>query len=170
MPKRKNGVTQMSSQIREDTIKITLIPTRENSLRMTWLRHVTNRETPSVMYRSWAMEELGQREVDTGFPGLSDSYWITGWFNQGALFQPGWSWSDLLPSLIYRGGWSKGGKTLRQFWLGGPQSSHRHTHPHPDPPLRAWTKGLSEICRALGSPPKSYTGEVRSQGEQAGQD
>ena len=52
MPKRKNGVTQMSTQIREDTIKITLIPTRENSLRMTWLRHVTNRETPSVMYRS----------------------------------------------------------------------------------------------------------------------
>lgn len=36
----------MSTQIREDESKITLIPTRENSLRMILLQHVINRKTP----------------------------------------------------------------------------------------------------------------------------
>lgn len=86
MLRRRNHVTQMSTRIREDKIKITLIPTCEISLRMTVLQHVINRKhlKPCItLLRGMVAEGSGCWL----FPGFL-AYLITGLCNQGALFQP----------------------------------------------------------------------------------
>ena len=87
MPKRKNHVIQMSTQIREDQSKITLIPTRENSLRMILLQHVINRKTPKscIITQPWRNYGRGKwTQAVSWVPGLS--YSTKGWFNpEGAV-------------------------------------------------------------------------------------
>lgn len=144
MPRRKNQVTQLSTQIREDKIKITLIPTRDNSLKMTLLQHVINKNTLSHVSLP------SQRELDRRWlhPRLL-AYVITGWLHRGntvsaclVLVHPEHTPADLLLSLIYRWGWSRQGKGC-------------FTGEISDPPApKACTNGLSETCRGPGSTAK----------------
>lgn len=129
MPRRRSPVTLMSTQIREDKIKITLIPTHDNSLKMTLLQHVINKNTLShVSLRSQA----GMMAEGIGhwlFPGFL-AYVITGWLNRGnivstclVLVHPENTFAELLLSLIYRWGWSWQGKGLWQSSQGKSQNS-----------------------------------------------
>ena len=144
----------MSTQIREDQIKITLIPTRENSLRMILLQHVINRKTPKscIIPEPWRNYGRGKwTQAVSRVPGLS-SYSITGWFNPGGtvstcLFLVHPEGTHWLASVTHL---QKGLKQARERTRTVLTQNPQNTHGSPPSPTKACTQGLSWDLQNLG--------------------
>ena len=159
----------MSTQIREDQSKITLIPTREKSLRMILLQHVINRKTPKscIITQPWRNYGRGKwTQAISWVPGLS-SYSITGWFNpEGAVstclvsvHPEGTHWLASVTHLqmVLKQARERTWTVLTQ----NPQNTHKSP---PSPPLRL------ETCRTLGSVTKVLNWSSKEPEGQTGQD